>query len=350
MILIWTIVALLGLPAIADAQSSAEGNQTEGVHLSASSWERDPSVLTWHYRWRYHPGDNPEWAMPQYEDSSWELARTWFRQGDLPQSGWHGVGWFRLHVVVDSTFPRLSLGLNGSHFGEVRVYWDGVLQLESLSYRTPDAIHTGGPGHHVLAVRYELGELDGLHASEIGAGFFVRLGELHESLAMLYRQKTEQMFFTGLMLAFGILHLMLFLFSPSSRGNLYYAFFLFTMAGVIFADIQHVYFVSDGLEAERYLLLHRALVPFSSIFFLRFLYAIFYERIPVQFWFLTALMIATGIVIFLNPQTHYEYYVVASTVLTAEMLRALIVAIVKRKPGGLDHRFRISYGRRLQCV
>jgi serine phosphatase RsbU (regulator of sigma subunit) len=271
--------------------------------------------------------------MPHYEDSSWELARTWLQQGDPPKSDWQGVGWFRLHVVVDSTFPRLSLGLNGSHSGKIRVYWDGVLQLEGLSYRTPDAIHTGGPGEHLLAVRYELQELDKLHESGDAPGFFIRLGEYHDTITMMNRQRIEQMFFTGLVLAFGILHLMLFLFSPASRGNLYYALFLFTMAGVIYADIQHVYFVSDGLGVERYLLMHRALVPFSSIFFLRFLYAIFYDRCPRQFWFLTALMIVTGIVIFLNPQTHYEYYVVASTVLTAEMLRALIVAIVKRKSG-----------------
>ncbi|MGB6034334.1 MAG: SpoIIE family protein phosphatase [Bacteroidota bacterium] len=333
MILIWTTIALFVLPTIALTQLSIEREQGEGVRLTASRWIENPSILTWDVPWRYHQGDNPEWAMPEHEDSSWELATTWLREGEHSRSGWSGVGWFRLHLVVDSTFPRPTLGLTGSHSGKIRIYWDGVLQSEQLGYSIPDAIPAGGPGDHVLAVRYELQEIEKLHEREYGAGFFIRLGEFHETITLLIRQRTEQMFFTALVLAFGILHLMLFLFSPSSRGNLYYALFLFTMAGVIYADIQHVYFVSDGLGAERYLLMHRALVPFSTIFFLRFLYTIFYDRCPRQFWFLTALMIGTGIVVFLNPQTHYEYYVVVSTVLTVEMVRVLIVAIVKRKSG-----------------
>jgi len=333
MILIWAAIALLALPAISGAQPGRGREQTGGLHLTASRWERDPSALTWEIPWRFHGGDNPDWAMPEYEDSSWEFARTGLRQGDLPPGGWPGVGWFRLHVTVDSTFLPASVGVTGSHSGTVRIYWDGIFQSDQLQYSIPDAIPIGGAGDHLLAVRYEQRASGDLHEAGYAAGFFVRLGEFHESITMLIRQRTEQMFFTALALAFGILHLMLFLFSPSSRGNLYYALFLFAMAGTIYADIQQSYFVSDGQAAYRYLLMHRAFVPFGSIFFLRFLYAIFYERCPRQFWILAALMIGTGIVVFLNPQTHYEYYVVVSTLLTAEMVRALIVAVVRRKSG-----------------
>src|SRR5437868_1689032 len=62
--------------------------------------------------WRYHPGDDPSFAKPDLDDSDWEpIADPSFGNGKLPKSGWHGVGWFRLHSVMDPGLAGVPLVL-----------------------------------------------------------------------------------------------------------------------------------------------------------------------------------------------------------------------------------------------
>lgn len=50
--------------------------------------------------WRFHPGDNPAWADPNFDDSQWPLLRSdrdWELQG---YNGLSGFGWYRFAVVI----------------------------------------------------------------------------------------------------------------------------------------------------------------------------------------------------------------------------------------------------------
>jgi len=61
---------------------------------------------------RYHAGDDTAWADPEFDDRSWETTNTRFQPINPPKSGWNGIGWFRLHVAVDSTLWDRPLALN----------------------------------------------------------------------------------------------------------------------------------------------------------------------------------------------------------------------------------------------
>jgi serine phosphatase RsbU (regulator of sigma subunit) len=235
-------------------------------------------------------------------------------------------------VLVDSNFTRSLTGLRGECGGNIQLFWDGALVADTLHYRLPVSLHVGR-GSHVLAVRYDRARLEEIHRSGSPGGFFLQMGDHIGHLEMLLQQRSEQMFFTGIVLSFGILHLMLFLFSPSFKGNLYYTIFLVLMAASTFLDIQQSFFTRDFDTAGQLLVFHRAVVPFTSIFFLRFLYSIFYSRCPRQFWILAGLMIVAGVVIVISPVERYDYYVYVSTLITIEMVRVLVVATRKRKPG-----------------
>ena len=51
--------------------------------------------------WRYHGGDDPAWASPETDDSTWPVVSSaFFKPDDLP-GGWQGVGWFRLRFRLD---------------------------------------------------------------------------------------------------------------------------------------------------------------------------------------------------------------------------------------------------------
>lgn len=50
--------------------------------------------------WQFHTGDNPGWASPSFDDSSWEpmqLQGSWGSQG---HPGYTGYAWYRRHVQI----------------------------------------------------------------------------------------------------------------------------------------------------------------------------------------------------------------------------------------------------------
>ena len=106
------------------ADSVAGENQVATVGLSGRYWDPYASVELWHSPWRYHPGDDLSWARPEFNDKDWELALPTLRQRELPKGGWDGIGWFRLHVVTDSTFQGRLFALRGEYSGTIQVYWD----------------------------------------------------------------------------------------------------------------------------------------------------------------------------------------------------------------------------------
>ena len=61
--------------------------------------------------WKYHRGDDALWASPEFDDREWETINALLRPEDLPKSEWNGMGWFRLHIAVDSTLWNRPLAL-----------------------------------------------------------------------------------------------------------------------------------------------------------------------------------------------------------------------------------------------
>ena len=59
--------------------------------------------------WRFHTGDNPAWASPNFDDSSWPLLRSdesWAKQG---YKDWSGYAWYRFRVTVPAGLNDVSL-------------------------------------------------------------------------------------------------------------------------------------------------------------------------------------------------------------------------------------------------
>jgi hypothetical protein len=81
--------------------------------------------------WAFHPGDNPEWASPDFNDADWpqiETGRPWEGQGfhDLT-----GFAWYRRRVVLTPSQisePGWQLGLVLPGIEDAaEVYWNGRL-------------------------------------------------------------------------------------------------------------------------------------------------------------------------------------------------------------------------------
>ena len=61
--------------------------------------------------WRFHTGDDPSWADPNFDDSKWPLLRSdkdWSQQG---YKGYSGMAWYRFQVRVPAGLDHISLYL-----------------------------------------------------------------------------------------------------------------------------------------------------------------------------------------------------------------------------------------------
>ena len=76
--------------------------------------------------WRFHIGDNPAWADPKFDDSSWPLihsGESWTKQG---YPAFNGYAWYRFKLEVPGDGRPVALFLTGILDGYT-VYADGTL-------------------------------------------------------------------------------------------------------------------------------------------------------------------------------------------------------------------------------
>lgn len=79
--------------------------------------------------WRFHPGDDPAWSSPQFDDSAWEQLsadRPWGAQGHARLTGF---AWYRCSIELTAAPgvpPEFSLLLSRVE-DAYEVYWNGSL-------------------------------------------------------------------------------------------------------------------------------------------------------------------------------------------------------------------------------
>ena len=74
--------------------------------------------------WRFHIGDDPQWASPDLDDSQWPLLRmdkSWNVQG---YRGYSGYAWYRIRLQVPASREPLALALDRVG-NSAEVYADG---------------------------------------------------------------------------------------------------------------------------------------------------------------------------------------------------------------------------------
>jgi hypothetical protein len=95
-----------------------------GAQFFDASKAEGPATIT--AAWRFHIGDNPEWASPAFEDSQWSLLRMdkpWNVQG---YGGYSGYAWYRIRVQLPASGQPLAMGLDRVGTS-AEIYADGRL-------------------------------------------------------------------------------------------------------------------------------------------------------------------------------------------------------------------------------
>lgn len=248
----------------------------------------------WH--WCYHAGDDKAWIDPALNDSGWEAADPELVAGNLPNDGWPGLGWFRLHVVVDTVLNGTPLAIWIRQMGASEVYIDGKLAYtygrvghdekdeERHEDRNPRPLIFSPKLVHVIAVRYSSFSVERYWRQTYPAGFsnigfVMAFGDLTTEIAHQADIAKKNAVSRGILFcipcALAIMHLFLFVFYPPLKANLYNAAWL-TGLGIMI-------FFRNSSDASLVLLWMQIMSPVicsTAIFGLLTAYGVSYRVIP----------------------------------------------------------------------
>jgi len=249
-----------------------------------------PEDIQLNSNWKYHPGDDPSWANPGLNDTDWESYGPEVQYDQLPKSGWQGIGWFRLHVQVDSALWNRSLAIFISQRGASEVFVDGQLtytfgkvgrtrsEERRFEDRDPQVLIFSPQAAHVIAVRYSSFSVGKFLQSD-DIGFSMSLTDLSKGIAwrtkFLERDTVSRIILTMIPAALALLHLLLFVFYIRFKENLYYA-----VCMIGFAIMGFVRNPANADLAVLWSLIQAPVVNLTVIFGLFTAYELRYRKFP----------------------------------------------------------------------
>ena len=328
--------------------------------------------------WKYHPGDNSEWANPAFDDTEWESTNTLMFRPELPESSWEGIGWFRLRLSIpDEQLWNMPLALRVIfQVGASEIYLDGELIYkfgtvgtragEEKPYwqRDPQVISFSGKTEHLIAIRYS--NFSSYQLTPM-LGFSLMLAPLNDSIEsrvnIVRDGTTLQMVWTAISIFLMLQHLLLFVFYPRARENLYFALLTGSIGAFVFLTFQFIMLATSTTQLRDLIQLLVCVYVLMLLSGMLFLHTLFYPKLLKLSWFfLIGWVVIACVCLFifrtLSPDTgagmlnltitgesmsgHAFYFgtgieivlLMLFTLLTfLEMARVIIVAIFKKKDG-----------------
>ncbi|MEM9404399.1 MAG: SpoIIE family protein phosphatase [Acidobacteriota bacterium] len=296
--------------------------------------------------WLYLPAGDDTAAPPP--DATWKRAEALLGGGRTPDD-WRGVGWFAFDLLVAPEVAGELLGLGMSrHYGASRVYLgDRLLAITGAPAKEaalwqpeqrPDPIVFEAPaaGRHRLTVLFANPATDRFHRVGIPAGFNARLQWAPDAVA---RARTWQntyahrrALYTGVFLAFAVLHLLLFAFRPSSLSNLYFALFCLSLAALVFLLVHKELVADPRIVFWSEPAMNLAGLAFAA-FGLLFVHRVFTDGTPRWLLGVLGLLLLVAPWTLLRPAQSLGFVFIAMLLCLLEMTRCVLVAIFRGKDG-----------------
>ena len=103
-------IALIAHPAQAQpaSASSNQGTSAPNAAFFSPAQNHEP-VISLDGLWRFHAGDDPQWASPAFDDSAWPLLRSdqsWTAQGYKDENGF---AWYRFRAQAPETPEQIAV-------------------------------------------------------------------------------------------------------------------------------------------------------------------------------------------------------------------------------------------------
>ena len=351
------ILLILSIPLLTTFAQTKDTVKTKDSLIVITQIKIDTAKTSTSFNgeWKYHPGDDITWAEKNYNDTGWVKLKNNFYMDSIKTGTWKGIGWFRKKFSIDSTMFNKPVAFLVDQRGASEFYLNGKLvkkfgtidkDIEKEEAYNPQNIPFtvifDTSKAQVLAVRYANHRAQEYYDRYGNPGNFEGFNLAVGKNNRVISAKVTGTFVSTVILttigaiafAFALLHLLIFFFYSRERENLFYGLF----AGSITLFIGAALFTNNthAVSDIRYFVNVSATIWISLMFatYNFFLYAIFYKKMPKQFWLI---LILGAVLIFLGwfvfKQNWFFSYVFGPflLLLTAEGLRVIILAVKRKK-------------------
>ncbi len=304
-----------------------------------------PNELSLDTCWKFHRGDDMQWASSSFNDNSWDSLFANMNSRDALEK-FKGIGWFRIHLKIAPALFQKTFILTMRQRGASEVYLNGKLLYKFGEVSSsPDKEMPLNPANklyfiqfnsdsvQVIAIRYSAFTALAKHSDSPGVRIKLSSGSiLNVGISKRDAMLISCVFLVSSFLSFSLFHFFLFLFHRKVRSNLYYSFMSFVIALFwlfpVVGALSSNPFVSETYgEIMMYLY-----APFFIISIL-LLYSIFDVKPKRFFGIILALACLADVCLVI----HFEgcwYFILASIfVSSVETLRVVINAVRSKRPG-----------------
>ena len=243
-----------------------------------------PKLDTLIKRWKYISDDNPQYALANFNDSSWKSISPELYTDSVNPELFNSVIWLRHTFSIDSSLTKKILAFDITHYGASEIYIDGKLmkrfgkvsaknELEkAIIPELPVIFSTSDTKQHVLAIRYSNCNAKSFfekYEENLG-GIDVRLiPDVYDAIR-LKKQSNALSFFLICLFGFSftlfVVHFLLYLFYRKQKENLYFSLFMFVFSLVVIKP-----FMIKAIHLPKIYLFysyHANLLPLFSLFLL----------------------------------------------------------------------------------
>ncbi|HSR17140.1 MAG TPA: hypothetical protein VLM39_03515, partial [Ignavibacteriaceae bacterium] len=296
--------------------------------------------------WKYQIGDDTTWADPDYDDSDWKNINPILNKEDFERLDWTGNIWFRNELQVDSSLWNIVFGLNFYCTGAAEIYLNGRLLYKygvvGTSKETEEIFLDRNPRHilfdkkekQILAVRYSNHSAEKLASRNVQVGFNAILGDIeifvYNRINTVRELSVSQMAFGAFILAFAIMHLLLFIFYPRAKENLFYSISMISFAIVIYTSVQNN-FTGSIFTSLTLSTINSLSVQLSMLFGLLTVYASSYNKMPKQYLYFVIVSALFAIQTIFFPLLAGDVadiaFFIFAGIITIEIVRSVIRSI-----------------------
>ena len=301
--------------------------------------------------WRYHAGDDPAWAQPDFDDSRWDTLSPLLPRQVQPRAVQAGVSWLRLRFRLGDSLRQREMLVTLQEMGAVEVYLNGrLLQRQGVlaadparvvprgRYLLPGVIPAGGPAEQVLAVRYAPWQPLLPRGFDQSLHLKVALFAPQQYWELREQQRGSAGFYLvllGFSALLAFLHFAFFYYNPTQRANRYFARFALTVAlASLLAYCAQALAFPTLIPFLVFSTLASILGAMNGLWAIRALYALFRFRPGLLY---KGLWVAYGVVVALQCVSSGSISGIAWTLLlvvnVAEQLRLTIRALRQRQRG-----------------
>jgi hypothetical protein len=220
--------------------------------------------------WQFHLGDDPRWADPNFDDSSWETIGVNAPWGAQQYPSYTGFAWYRRHVEIIPTAGatqdyKIFLGYVQDAY---EVYWNGSLMghlgkvppnPQWFYFQPPETFPLRGSAYGTLAIRVWKAPLESFSAAESGGILEAPWVGGEESIELMEKTNLwswvrQDLFEYSLVLLRGFVTLLCFvIWSRNRREQLFAWVGIFTITPVALGVIEHLFLIPFHYGVARFL-------------------------------------------------------------------------------------------------